>query len=52
MIDEPRRRFHQDVLTIHHRKKNTLFSWKSLQRFIAQHFPASINNDFARLNAA
>ena len=52
MIDEPRWRLHQDVLTVHDRNENPLFWWKSLEGFIVQYFPASIDDDFAWLNAS
>jgi hypothetical protein len=52
VIDEPRWRPHQDVLTVDDRKENPLFLWKSLDRFVAQYFPASINDDVARLKAS
>ena len=52
VVDEPRRRPHQDVLTVDDLQENPLFRWKSLDRFVAQYFPASIDDDVARLKAS
>jgi hypothetical protein len=52
MIHEPRRRFHQDVLALDHRHEKPLRRRQSLGRFLAQHSPASIDDDFTGLNAS
>jgi hypothetical protein len=52
VIDEPGWRLHQDVLTIHDGQERSFFYWKSVDCLIAQDFPASINDDFARFDAS
>jgi len=51
VIHETCGRVKQDVLSVHDRKKSALFFWKSLDLFVAQHFPASINDHFACLDS-
>ena len=52
VVDESRRRPHQDVFAVDDLEKNPLARWKSLDRFVAQYFPASIDDDVARLKAS
>ena len=52
VIDEPRWRLHEDVVTVDDGKESPLFRWKSIDRFIAQYLPAPINDDFAQFDAS
>ena len=52
VIDEPRWRLHENVLTVDDGKESPLFHWKSPERFVAQYDPASIDDDHARFDVS